>query len=151
MKVLFAVLSVLMVAMAAWGQDVSALSGGHTLSGPFTHENFTLFLIHGPDRLAGVHYLTLQEAMDQKAVVVHETGNVNELAVENVGSSGVFIQSGDIVKGGRQDRTISLDFICPPKSGRMPIESFCVEHGRWQQRGAEAPGEFQSHGFIATN
>ena len=49
----------------------------------------------------------------------------------------VYIQSGDIVKGGRQDRTIAQDFICPAKSGKMPIDAFCVEHGRWTQRGPE--------------
>jgi hypothetical protein len=56
----------------------------------------------------------------------------------------VFITSGDIVKGGRQDRTIGTDLICSAKSGKMPIAAFCVEHGRWTQRGQEAAGHFAS-------
>ena len=36
----------------------------------------------------------------------------------------VYIQSGDIVKGGRQDRTIAMDFVVPPKSGVIPISAF---------------------------
>jgi len=56
----------------------------------------------------------------------------------------VYIQSGDIVKGGRQDRTIAMDFIVPPHSGKMPINAFCVEHGRWQARGGEAASHFGS-------
>ena len=47
--------------------------------GPFTHDNLTVFLIQGRDQSGGQKYLTLQEALDQKKVVVHETGNVNEL------------------------------------------------------------------------
>jgi hypothetical protein len=71
--------------------------------GPFTHENLTIFLIHGKERLKGRPLLTLQEALAQKKVVVHETGQVNQMAVENVsGDSEVFIQAGGIVKGGQQ-------------------------------------------------
>jgi hypothetical protein len=48
------------------------------------------------------------------------------------------VQSGDIVKGGRQDRVLALDLIVPPKSGKIQIASFCVEQGRWSGRGEEA-------------
>ena len=56
----------------------------YTLTGPFVHENLSIFLIHGTNRLKDKSYLTLQEAMEKKVVIVHETGNVNELAIENV-------------------------------------------------------------------
>ena len=120
-----------------------ASTGTYRISGPYTHDNLSVFLIHGRDKI-DKHFLTLQEAMQQKKVIVHETGNVNELAVENVSGEEVFIQSGDIVKGGKQDRLITYDFVVPPKSGKMPIASFCVEHGRWQARGREAAGYFAS-------
>ena len=120
-------------------------AAGYTLSGPFVRDNLAVFLIHGADRLKNKNYLTLQEALDKQIVVVHETGNVNELSIENVSpDQEVYIQSGDIVKGGRQDRTIAMDFIAPPKSGQMPINAFCVEHGRWVQRGVEAADRFSS-------
>src|SRR5258708_6870186 len=122
-----------------------AKAGQPTVTGPFAHENLAVFLLHGADRLKDKNYLTLQEALDQKIVIVHETGNVNELSIENISiDKEVYIQSGDIVKGGRQDRTIAMDFIAPPKSGQMPINAFCVEHGRWAQRGAEAADRFSS-------
>jgi hypothetical protein len=115
----------------------------YQLSGPYTHDNLTIFLIHGPDQLKGKKFLTLQEALEQKKVVVHETGNVNQLTVENLSpTEEIFIQSGDIVKGGQQDRLLSIDLIVPPKSGKVPIASFCVEHGRWTRRGSEAAGYF---------
>ena len=81
--------------------------------------------------------LTLDEALAKQAVRVHETGDVNQLAVENLGSEDVFIQSGDIVKGGQQDRALTVSLILPPKSGRVPLAAFCVEQGRWSARGRE--------------
>jgi hypothetical protein len=115
------------------------------LSGPYSHENLTIFLIHGKDALPGKKFLTLQEALEQKKLVVHETKNVNELAVENVSADAdVFIQAGDIVKGGQQDRTVGCDLIVSTKSGKMPLSSFCVEAGRWHGRGSEDASMFGS-------
>jgi len=113
------------------------------LSGPYSHENLTIFLIHGKDPLPGQKFLTLQEGLQQKKLVVHETGNVQQLAVENVSADAeVFIQAGDIVKGGQQDRVVRCDLIVSAKSGKVPLPSFCVESGRWQKRGSEDAGMF---------
>ena len=106
------------------------------VSGPLTHENLTIFFIHGPSA-AGKVPLTLDEALAKGRVQVRETGNVNALEIENIGSEDVFIQSGDIVKGGQQDRTLMVSLLLPPKSGPIPIASFCVEQGRWSARGRE--------------
>ncbi|MEJ2039347.1 MAG: hypothetical protein P8X55_10475 [Desulfosarcinaceae bacterium] len=56
----------------------------------------------------------------------------------------LFIQSGDMVKGGRQDRTLSQDVVLPPKSGKMALDAFCVEQGRWSRRGREQSDKFSS-------
>ena len=124
------------------GQPPRAHLGDYTISGPYTHANLTVFLIHGPDKLQGQIPLTLQEAMAQKKAIVHETSQVNQLAIENVSSEEVYVQSGDIVKGGKQDRVLAYDFILPPHSGKLPIGAFCVEHGRWTRRGAESAAGF---------
>jgi hypothetical protein len=116
----------------------------YKLSGPYTHENLSIFLIHGAAGKAGAKYLTLQEALEQKKVAVYETGRVNELAVENLSNRDIYIQSGDIVKGGKQDRVFPDDFILPTGSGKVPISSFCVEHGRWTRRGTEATEQFHA-------
>ena len=100
--------------------------------------------MHGNQTETQKPFLTLQEALAQKQVVVYETKSVNELAIENLSDMDVYVQSGDIVKGGDQDRMISVDFIVPPKSGRMPIAAFCVESGRWSRRGNEASANFTS-------
>lgn len=112
------------------------------VSGPYGKENLTVFLIHGPDRLRAARYLTFQEAIDQKKLIVHETGTVSELEIENVSDEDIYIQSGDIVKGGKQDRTIATDFIASAQGGKVPIAAFCVEHGRWSRRGGESAFQF---------
>jgi hypothetical protein len=117
---------------------------GLRISGPHTHKNLSIYLVHRKRSAKPPgEYLTLAEALKQKKVVVHETGDVNTLAVENVSSSQIFIQAGDIVKGGKQDRILGYDLVLKPKSGKKPIAAFCVEQGRWQRRGGEAVGQFE--------
>lgn len=116
----------------------------HRLSGPYTYKNLTIYLVHGKDRMEGKKYLTLQEALKQKKVVVHETGEVNELMIENRSNQEVFIQAGDIVRGGRQDRALAHDLVLPPRSKKVPISSFCVEQGRWSERSGESSAAFSN-------
>lgn len=115
----------------------------YRLEGPFTHGNLSVFLIHGQDKLKG-SFITLQEALVQRKVIVRETREVNELSIENISGEEVYVQSGDIVKGGQQDRMMAVDLILPPRSGKIPISAFCVENGRWSQRGSEAVATFNS-------
>ena len=90
--------------------------------------------------------LTLEEALAKGVVKVHETGDVNTLAIENLGDDEVFVQSGDLVKGGKQDRALTVSMLLPAKSGRIPIAAFCVEEGRWTARGREDVRSFASSG-----
>jgi hypothetical protein len=120
-----------------------APDASYRLSGPYTHKNLTVFLVHGKDQTSRT-FLTLQEALAQKKVRVYETKEVNELVIKNFSNENIYVQAGDIVRGGEQDRMISIDFIVPPKSGRMPIEAFCVESGRWNKRGNEEAAVFSS-------
>lgn len=124
--------------------DDNAGSPDYTVSGPYTYKNLSVFLLHGKDRGEGKNLLTLSEALASKKVVVYETKSVNELAIENLSNEEVFVQSGDIVKGGQQDRMLSVDLIVPAHSGKIAISAFCVEHGRWTKRGAEASAHFSS-------
>ncbi|MEO8433271.1 MAG: DUF6569 family protein [Pyrinomonadaceae bacterium] len=125
-------------------------AGNYRISGPYKHDNLSVFLIHGKDRISGRTFLTLQEALTQKKVIVYETQSVNELAIENVSSDEIYVQSGEIVKGGQQDRVLGIDMIVPPKSGKMPITAFCVEHGRWSKRGTEQVHVFSSSAEVVS-
>src|SRR6266404_516740 len=123
----------------------------YRLEGPFTQGNLTVFLIHGKDRIKGRTFITLQEALVQKKVIVRETRSVNELSIENISSEEVYVQSGDIVKGGQQDRMMVVDLILPPRSGRIPIAAFCVENGRWSRRGNEEVTTFNSSSNVVAS
>ncbi len=127
---------------APQGGETSA--GNYRLSGPYTHKNLSIFLVHGKNLIKAKSILTLQEALVQKKVVVYETKSVNELSIQNFSDEDVYVQSGDIVKGGQQDRMIGVDLIVPPRSGKLPISAFCVEHGRWSGRGNERSTVFSS-------
>jgi hypothetical protein len=116
---------------------------GQRLSGPLVSENLAVYFIHG-EPSPGPVPLTLQEAMANHTVRVYETDDVNQLAIENRGAEEVFVQAGDIVKGGKQDRTLTVSLLLPPHSERIPIASFCVEPGRWSQRGHEDVHYFSS-------
>ena len=91
-----------------------------SVTGPFTHENLSIFLLRGSDAFDGNRFIPLDEALEQKCVIVHETGNVGQLEIENLSEAlDLYVQAGDVVKGGRQDRTLGVDFVLPAKSGRV--------------------------------
>jgi len=121
----------------------TAARAEYRVTGPVVHDNLAIYLVHGQSA-AGAVPLTLGEALARQSVKVHETGNVNELQIENLGSDEVFVQSGDIVKGGQQDRVLTMSFVLPPKSGEVGLAAFCVEHGRWSARGTENVKAFAS-------
>ena len=73
--------------------------------------------MRGHDEFDGSRFLPLDQAMEQKCVIVHETGTVGQLEVENLSEEwDLFVQAGDVVKGGRQDRAIFETQLVPPTS-----------------------------------
>ncbi len=136
---------VAVLAMGTLLAGAAIAQAGYKLSQAYTHKNLTIFLIHGKDQNTKGNIITLQEAMERKLLIVYETSDVNELQVENVSRElDVFIQSGDIVKGGKQDRVLAVSIIIPARSGRVKIDAFCVESGRWEKRGGEDSTKFTS-------
>jgi hypothetical protein len=102
------------------------------VSGPYVHDNLTVFLLHAKDQ-DDREYLTLDQGLDQKAVSVteQEREQVGQLLIENKSDKMLFLQEGDRVQGGKQDRIIVTSLVIPPKSGKMKLPTFCVESGRW--------------------
>jgi hypothetical protein len=127
-----------------------ATDDGPRVADPHTHANLAVYFIHGGDAVADAKVLTLQEALECNLAVVHETGTVNTLAVENLSPDHeLFVQSGDLVKGGKQDRMVRTDVLLPPRSGRVPLSAHCVEQGRWTNRGSEDARQFASSAHRA--
>lgn len=75
---------------------------------------------------------------------VSSGGQVNRLAVTNNSGKILVLIAGEIVVGGKQDRIMANDCIIPSTNKATPVDVFCVEHGRWQQRsaGRDANGKF---------
>jgi hypothetical protein len=109
------------------------LGGSH-----FVHESYTS------------NYTSLEDALKQKKVVIteKESGQVNQLFIENVSTDTVYIMAGEVVKGGKQDRVISDDKVLVPKSGKLNIDVFCVEHNRWTYK---SDRNFSQYHSLSTN
>ena len=139
-------LAVALAAIIGAGWTMPAAAGAddasYWLSGPYAHDNLAVYLIHREGGHDGPVPLTLDEAMERGFVEVFETGVVEELIVRNTGDREVFIQSGDIFKGGKQDRVVIASMIVPPGSGDLSIGVFCVEGGRWSSRDGEEASVF---------
>lgn len=125
-------------------------------------------------------YVSLKKALEEKKVAVTEaidssrqnqvrpTNNnrhreqqyvssgetVNKLFVENLSNDTVLILAGEVVQGGKQDRMIAQNVLLPPKSGKMDLSVFCVEHGRWNYDGLKTggmPASFASNRNASSN
>ena len=144
MSTLVMILCTATLAAAAPAKPPSPAEHPPRVSGPYRHDNLDIYLIHGAGGGEKRKMTTLGDALAQKKVIVRETQTVSQLTIENVSSDVVYVQAGDIVKGGQQDRVLQIDLVLPPKSGRVDVAAFCVEQGRWRQRGREAVDQFTS-------
>ncbi|MBI4833236.1 MAG: hypothetical protein HY811_00220 [Planctomycetes bacterium] len=109
--------------------------GELSFSAPHTYKNMTLFVISRttPELKPPADYITLAEGLETKKVVLSELENasVQTLQLENLSDKPLFIQVGDVVKGGKQDRTIQASLVIPAHSGKVDVPSLCVEESRW--------------------
>ncbi len=56
---------------------------------------------------------------------------MNQLVLINRSKRPLLLLAGELVSGGKQDRIIGKDRIVPVGSEPLPLDVFCVEHGRW--------------------
>jgi hypothetical protein len=131
------------------GQEASGkASCEYKLVGPFSYKNIDIWLLAGKQGI-NKNYYPLNMAMGKGFAEVFETGNVNNLSIENKSDEhSVFVNAGDVVKGGKQDRALSFDLIIGPNSGKVSIQSFCVESNRWKRRGSEKLDKFSGNNSI---
>src|SRR5579863_6408453 len=130
------------------GQGRPAEAGWH-LANPISYENMTVFpVLVGRDSDTSA-FATLDEALASGDAIVTEQGNyirrtrdgsarpaysgaqVNELVLVNRGKRPLLLLAGEVVSGGKQDRIIGKDRIVPVGAEPLPLDVFCVEHGRW--------------------
>ena len=121
------------------------------LLGPISYENLTVFPVVSSREYDTSEFLTLEEGLSRGEVVVREGGaetmirdrdgrrgawsgsgaSVNQLVLINQSKRPLLLLAGELVSGGKQDRVIAKDRIVAPGSLPLPLDVFCVEHGRW--------------------
>ena len=150
-------LAVLLLANVSFAQNndqKSALktTDGIRISEPVVHKGLAVYFLHS-DKRDDREFLTLNDGLKSGLVVVSEKQNeqVSELLIENKSDKPLFLQEGDRVTGGKQDRTIYSSLVIKPKSGQMKIPTFCVEQSRWSEgaKGKQFGGNFNQS--YATN
>jgi hypothetical protein len=106
----------------------------YTVRGPVTHQDLTVFLLCS-DRQDGSDYLTLDEGLKGGLVTIteQEQEQVRALRIENQSDRPLYLQEGERLVGGKQDRTIISSLVIPPHSGQTSVPTFCVEHSRWTE------------------
>ncbi len=130
--------------------------GSPAASSEYRFGNLQLYPVHASRDFHSYHrdvarFVTLKEALTNNKVKIteHPKGDVNTLFIENTSADTVVILAGEVVQGGKQDRMIATDFILYPQSGKKDISVFCVEHGRWQEKGTGK--SFQEYYTISSN
>ena len=124
--------------------------GDWRLLDPITYENISIFPVVSSVSHDTSAFVTLDEGLSSGDVIVREQGNdgmarsrgiplpqynsgasVNQLVLINRGKRPVLLLAGELVSGGKQDRIIAKDRIVAPGADPLPLDVFCVEHGRW--------------------
>jgi len=105
---------------------------------PVTSGNVTVFPLYYAKKPESIETFCLAEAIEDNTFIIKETsssGTVNSVKVINNSGKPVFLLSGEVIFGGKQDRIIATDTIVPPKDGEeFSVSVYCVEHGRWTKR-----------------
>src|SRR5579862_753367 len=100
---------------------------------PVTHESLAVYMLENPKAKVGADFITLEEGLRLGKVQVSEKNQaqVNELVIDISSKQFLFVQAGDVVRGGHQDRAIAADLVIPPHTRKVSVPSFCVEQDRW--------------------
>jgi hypothetical protein len=128
--------------------------GGWRILDPVTYENIAIFPVVSSSSQDTSGFLTLEEGLASGEVIVSERGaagmvrnrgqvrlapvpqydagaSVNQLVLINRSKRPLLLLAGELVSGGKQDRIIGKDRIVPVGAEPLPLDVFCVEHGRW--------------------
>jgi hypothetical protein len=131
------------VAGAAGAARAEELDAQTTIAAPVSYRNLTVFPLVAKAPAGAAEYDVLDDGLKSGRVKVVEKGEgeVNQLTLRNNGKRPLFVMSGEVVLGGKQDRIIGKDQIIGAGE-TVDVPVYCVEHGRWA---AGASG----HGFAA--
>src|SRR6266478_5054618 len=130
----------------------SRAEGDWRVLDPVVYENIAIFPVVSGSSQDTSSFLTLEEGLASGEVIVSELGtvrmvrnrdgvhtipdysasaSVNQLVLINRSKRPLLLLAGELVSGGKQDRIIGKDRIVPVGAEPLPLDVFCVEHGRW--------------------
>ena len=148
----------LAIGLAFSGGEARAVAANENwqVTEPVTHENLSVFPVLAQGGADASGFVALDEALASGDAVVTEQGaeimrrsregtpqfretphqegsgaRVNQLVLVNRGKKPLVLLAGEVISGGKQDRIIGKDRIVPVGAEPLPLDVFCVEHGRW--------------------
>lgn len=85
------------------------------------------------------HVISLSQAIQAGIATVSERGsasteNVHFLRINNRSDQTIFISSGELVSGGRQDRMVTRDTLLEANGRDQYVSVMCIEEGRWSDK-----------------
>ena len=129
------------------GDAVRDLARRVNVGSPVSYRNLTIFplLLVQPSRQMDIR--TLDEALANDWIVVRERDDaqVSQILVSNVSGHFVFLMTGEIAVGGKQNRIVRDDVLLGPHSGFVAVPVYCGEKDRW----APSYGDFGAAEHIA--
>jgi len=122
--------------------------GNLTIGNPITYKNLTIFPLTR-HLMPSTDYVSFDEAMRKNWLTIKEidNGEVNAVQLKNSGDRVVFIMTGEMLSGAKQDRMVKDDILIPAKSDWLEVPVYCVEHGRW----VSVSPAFKSSELMAPN
>ncbi len=144
-------------------QAVSTPHQDWRVGSPTSFDNLTIFPVLSEQATSADDYITLDEGLRTGKVIITEIGadgrahrlrarrqsdddnaEVNRLALTNRSGKKLILIAGEMILGGKQDRIVGHDCVIEATARPVPIDVFCVEHGRWS--GSESFGQSRSAG-----
>src|SRR5580704_3788017 len=144
--------------------------GGWRLLDGITYENITIFPVVSSSGYDTSAFLTLEDGLSSGEITVREQGAetlirnrqgerpvpqaynsgpaVNQLVLINHSKRPLLLLAGELVSGGKQDRIIAKDRIVAPGADPLPLDVFCVEHGRWSSGSQFSAGNLMVHPSV---
>ena len=119
-----------------------------TVSAPVVHGNLAIYPVHG----AGVGVgspapLTLDAAMALGQARIREVPG-GKHTINNLSDRAIFIQAGNMVRGGSQDQVAISSILVPPGVSNFAIGLFCVERDRFTPLAGTRTDEFSAADLI---
>ncbi|MEW6130623.1 MAG: DUF6569 family protein [Acidobacteriota bacterium] len=148
--------------------EQNKLPAGWKLGQAIVHENLTLFPVIASETISTEEFITLEEGLkagkvkvteitgasrttnriqsqrnpqvQQPVVQSSDNAEVNRVMVTNNSGKTLVLIAGEIILGGKQDRIVGHDCIVASTNAPVPVDVYCVEHGRWQSHGGANAG-----------